>query len=333
MATTFDTVIRMSRSSMLIVCPQCATSYDLTASALGEGRSVRCTRCRTIWFASAQEMALEAAGAPDAGGMVPDSPDEAGTGSEAEFDGETPEPVDTAAEFAADTTDIAPEADPAAGQDQAAPEDPGVTDVIDGAPPLVPALEHERQFVPGEGPFPITGGDVETFARRRASKRAKKKRGFPALPKLRWPLAALPTLLLGLCAAVAILLGWRADAVRLLPQTASLYSAIGLGVNLRGLVFENIKTSREIHEGIPVMVVEGEIVSVSRKAVEVPRLRFGVRNGLGGEIYNWTAMPSRTIAGPGDRLPFRSRLASPPAETHDISVRFYNRRDAAAGLR
>jgi hypothetical protein len=81
------------------------------------------------------------------------------------------------------------------------------------------------------------------------------------------------------------------------------------------------------------MVVEGEIVSVSRKAVDVPRLRFGVRNGLGAEIYNWTAMPSRTIAASGDRVPFRSRLASPPAETHDISVRFYNRRDSVAGLR
>jgi len=102
-------------------------------------------------------------------------------------------------------------------------------------------------------------------------------------------------------------------------------------VNLRGLEFENIKTSREIHDGVPVMVVEGEIVSVSRKAVDVPRLRFGVRNGLGAEIYNWTAMPSRTIAASGDRVPFRSRLASPPAETHDISVRFYTRRDA--GLR
>ena len=62
-------------------------------------------------------------------------------------------------------------------------------------------------------------------------------------------------------------------------------------------------------------------------------LRFGVRNGLGAEIYNWTAMPSRTKAEPGERLSFRSRLASPPLEMHDISVRFYNPRDARAGLR
>ena len=100
-----------------------------------------------------------------------------------------------------------------------------------------------------------------------------------------------------------------------------------------GLAFENIKTSREINEGSPVIVVEGEIVSVSRKAVDVPRLRFGVRNGLGAEIYNWTAMPGRTVAQAGERVPFRARLASPPVEAHDVSVRFYTRRDAMAGLR
>lgn len=174
---------------------------------------------------------------------------------------------------------------------------------------------------------------MDAYVRRRASKRAKQKRSLPGFPKLKWPLAPLPTLLLGLSAATVFLVGWRTDVVRLLPQTASLYSTMGLGVNLRGLVFENIKTSRETHDGIPVMVVEGEIVSVSRKAVDVPRIRFGVRNGLGAEIYNWTAMPSRTIAPPGETIPFRSRLASPPAETHDITVRFYNRRDAAAPAR
>src|SRR5713226_5262964 len=36
---------------MLIVCPNCATSYRVEPSSLGAaGRSVRCVRCRTIWF-------------------------------------------------------------------------------------------------------------------------------------------------------------------------------------------------------------------------------------------------------------------------------------------
>ena len=103
-----------------------------------------------------------------------------------------------------------------------------MVETIDGAPPLAPGQHdeqqsHEAQFAPGEGPFPMTGGDIEAFARRRASKRAKDKRSF-TWPKLSWPLAPLPTLLLGLGATVAILIGWRADVVRLLPQTASLYS-------------------------------------------------------------------------------------------------------------
>ena len=59
MATTFDPVIRQSGSSMLIVCPHCTTSYDLKTAALGvEGRSVRCTRCQTVWHAAPPAMAV-----------------------------------------------------------------------------------------------------------------------------------------------------------------------------------------------------------------------------------------------------------------------------------
>ena len=304
---------------MLIACPQCTASYEISVAALGSGRSVRCARCRNVWFASAPEPVLETAGTADMDVMPePEQPAESEpAASEPAFQEEAVGVDDMAAAMAAQTAET--------GNDNSVPV------MMEDAPPLAPH-HHEHHYTPGEGPFPMTGGDPAAFERRRANKRAKQQSfDWKSLLKIRWPLAPVPTLLLGLGAVVVVLVGWRADVVRLLPQTASFYSAIGLGVNLRGLEFENIKTSREIHDGIPVMVVEGDIVSVSRKPVDVPRLRFGVRNGLGAEIYNWTAMPTRTLAGPGDRVPFRSRLASPPAETHDISVRFYNRRDA--GLR
>src|ERR1043165_3871420 len=39
---------------MQIVCPNCQTSYEVAAGSLGDaGRSVRCVRCRKIWFAAA----------------------------------------------------------------------------------------------------------------------------------------------------------------------------------------------------------------------------------------------------------------------------------------
>jgi hypothetical protein len=103
--------------------------------------------------------------------------------------------------------------------------------------------------------------------------------------------------------------------VRWLPQTASLYAAIGLPVNLRGLVFANVTTERETHDG-----------------VEVPRLRFSVRYQSGYEVYSWTALPSRNVLLPGETLPFSSRLASPPREGDRVEVRFFNRRDLSAEL-
>src|ERR1700722_14029852 len=37
---------------MLIVCPRCATSYEVDVASLRpNGRRVRCVRCRTIWQA------------------------------------------------------------------------------------------------------------------------------------------------------------------------------------------------------------------------------------------------------------------------------------------
>jgi hypothetical protein len=142
----------------------------------------------------------------------------------------------------------------------------------------------------------------------------------------------LTTAILMMLAIITGLVAWRNDVVRWLPQTASLYAAIGMPVNLRGLEFANVKTEQESQDGVPVLVVSGEIVSRSRHAVEVPRLRFAVHNGGGKEIYAWTALPSRNVLTPGAILPFRSRLASPPQEAHQVQVRFFNRRDLAAGL-
>jgi hypothetical protein len=138
--------------------------------------------------------------------------------------------------------------------------------------------------------------------------------------------------ILALVALNLMLIGWRSDVVRWLPQTASLYAAIGLPVNLRGLVFANVTTERETNDGVEVLVVQGTIVNNFKRAVEVPRLRFSVRYQGGYEVYSWTALPSRNVLLPGESLPFSSRLASPPREGDRVEVRFFNRRDLSAEL-
>jgi hypothetical protein len=143
----------------------------------------------------------------------------------------------------------------------------------------------------------------------------------------------LAAIILTLFVINATIIGWRADVVRVLPQTASLFAAIGLPVNLRGLTFANVTSAKETQEEVSVLIVEGTIANTTGAPVEVPRLRLAVRNEGGGEIYAWTALPDRTVLASGETLPFRTRLASPPAEGRDVVVRFFNRRDlASAGL-
>jgi hypothetical protein len=132
----------------------------------------------------------------------------------------------------------------------------------------------------------------------------------------------------GLLVIVGLLVGLRAEIVRHAPQMASLYAAIGMPVNLRKLVFTDVQLAREIHDGVPLLLVEGTIVSTSPMPVDVPRLRFSIRNAAGTEIYTWSAPPPQAKLPPFESMFFRGRLASPPPEAREIVVRFFTRRDA-----
>ena len=127
-------------------------------------------------------------------------------------------------------------------------------------------------------------------------------------------------------------IGCRADMVGWAPQASPLYAAIGLPVNVRGLVFTDVTVETQTRDGVPVLLVRGTIASTATRSVEVPRLRFAARNESENEIYSWTALPNRSLLAPGDTLAFQSRLASPAPEIRDVLVRFLNRRDVRAGI-
>ena len=125
----------------------------------------------------------------------------------------------------------------------------------------------------------------------------------------------------------------RQSLVRAAPELATLYAAIGFPVNLRGLEFQNIRTKQEIQDGITVLAIEGEVENVANRAVELPRVRLSVLGENGVEIYSWTALLPRSILYPHERVPFKSRLASPPAAGKEIMVRFLTRGDLTASIR
>jgi predicted Zn finger-like uncharacterized protein len=285
---------------MHIICPHCTTSYAIDLATLGaSGRTVRCSRCKEVWLARPQD-ATEVAPVP---AMA-----EAGQTSAA----------DAAAEW-----------------DALAREDDSLETPVVDSPSISADWPADGQGAPqdSENDWPSIarhdGSDPETGHPQPLSwlRRLVK----PPLRASGKPLVSLTTVCAAMGALVLALMIWRVDVVRLLPQTAAFYQMVGLKVNLRGLVFKDIKVATETMDGKPVLVIEGAIVGEARKPVELPRLRFSVRDAQGAEIYAWNAVLEQPVLKPGETAWFKSRLASPPPEGRNIDVRFFGKRDAAAG--
>jgi predicted Zn finger-like uncharacterized protein len=288
---------------MRIICPHCTTSYAIDLATLGgAGRTVRCSRCKETWLARPQD-ATEAALSPamaEAGGQTRSSED------------------DAAAEW-----DALAREDDTEGRETPVVDSPSIAgDLADG--------EASREAAEWLAMAGHDGAETQTARPRRRSWFSRLFR--PGLSGASGkPIIGLPTACAAMGALVLALTIWRVDVVRLLPQTAAFYKIVGLDVNLRGLLFKDVKITSETVEGKPVLVIEGVIVGESRKAVELPRLRFSVRDGQGAEIYAWNAVLEQSVLKPGEKAWFKSRLASPPAEGRNIDVRFFSRRDIAGG--
>ncbi|WP_424628131.1 MJ0042-type zinc finger domain-containing protein [Bradyrhizobium sp. SYSU BS000235] len=305
---------------MHIVCPHCTTSYAVDAANFTDaGRRVRCARCGEVWVAKPQEMAASAPMAAQdlrmQGSAAQDLP-----------------PQGTAA--APPETDFGSAAT-SAGADWQNHDAPHVES------PSISADWPEPEAAP---PADGTNGDWPAEAQQDGAAVhddqaiAPKKAGRMPSLKMRgnWarrlPTAsALPTLCVALAAITFALIAWRGEVVRLMPQTADFFKLTGLGVNLRGLSIEGVKVSSEIVDNKPVLLIEGAIVDVTRKTTEIPRLRFIVRNAKGADIYAWTTVLEQPVLHPGEKAWFKTRLASPPAEGREIAVRFFHKRDLAAG--
>ena len=321
---------------MLIVCPSCATSYMIDQASFGPaGRTVRCARCKVTWVASEPKNTpdvtafLDSVIAEAEGQSTPLARTEAAPPPAAAAPPPPPAQAVTADVGAEDSESItatdskAPPVEPR--PPEPAPAETPATEpaMIADAPSLVPPIEHEP--LPDAANAEPDSEDAESFDARRQRLQGRRKQ---SLRSSRWT-----AIILVLVACNVALLGARKDVVRYLPQTASLFAAIGLPVNLRNLKFENVRISKETQDGINNLIVEGAIVSEAGKPVEVPRLRFAARNSTGQEVYTWTMPPPRSILGPGERLEFRSQIPAPPADASDVMVRFFTAQDAAAGVK
>jgi predicted Zn finger-like uncharacterized protein len=188
----------------------------------------------------------------------------------------------------------------------------------------IPAPEPAAEVLPPEalGATPAEDTPAPSRPRKPASPRKQaRRRRAAASPARPWRLR--PALIaLGVLVAITVLIGLRVPIVRAAPQTARLYAALAIPVNLRGLDIANLTSRLYTEGGNRLLVVEGAITNVTSGARPVPALRFAVRDGKGAELYVWTARLDKHELAAGELLFFRNRLAAPPSEGRNVEVRF-----------
>ena len=323
---------------MLISCQNCATSYQVDPSSLGPaGRSVRCVRCQRVWFAANSMALAEIAQAHRADLAALSAPSVAPIRSSRAAGAEAPRK----------SPRIAPDSGPqperwkarrpgmrrrwtrAARRSRLRPQrrtmksSPNRNRRSLSSPP-----RRSRPIEQGETHRPAPAAGRRGHRDRRLAPRQEKA----PRRRLRWPLAAWPTVIPGpdrdqRGADRAARRGGEVAAADRLALCGD--RAAGQSARPRVRESHHRKGNPRRRAG-----AGGRGHDRERRVArhEVPRLRFGVRNGAGLEIYSWTALPTRSVLAPGETLAFRSRLASPPRERHDVVVRFFNRRDLVAGI-
>ncbi len=322
---------------MLIVCPSCTAGYNIDAAKLGEGgRNVRCAACSTQWFVTPEpQIAAEAELTP-----VPDSLAVAAPPPADPFDEEA-----MAREWAnAESWTPEPEPPPATPDAEAsaieAPDEPEPDAHAAGAAALAAAaaaaasartpwwrrmLPTRRAKAAKEAAQPAPA-PAPALARRKTAAPSGKGRAARLAGALRSPVAA------GLAgfALIGGLLWQREAVVRHAPSSAPLFAALGLPVNLSGLVFADVRSTVSREAQGRFLTVEGRIRSVAAGNVAVPTIEISIRGEDGRGVYTWTADPPRRTLRAGESLHFRTRLATPPEAGRDVEVRFADTARSAA---
>ena len=178
---------------MLLACPHCETQFQVAAAAIGNGRTVRCASCRNSWFAEPEPVFAEPA--------------------MAEADGET----------GAVSFETAPVQDDWAE----APAD------IEKSPPIAVDMFPEISISPEDRiAEPVAAEQIEETVQEQGPKAvARPVRKQSRMRNYRLSRPAAIAFVLAIVSIVSFF-GPRESIVRILPDLAGAYAAVGLPVNL-----------------------------------------------------------------------------------------------------
>lgn len=345
----------------LIRCPQCDTLHDIEGSFFANGpRKVRCAECRTVWEARDPATIRANAVVPDFDIRTNPAPKPAPE-ADLDLDWDLPatpalkpepartEPAKPAAMSQADIDafDFSMPAEPPAEDraisaeelealfaEEPKPAPAARKDALE-APIIVPAAMAQPEM-------PVDSlkhgtDDTDEMEERRANRRRNRLAATEAHHQHEAK-AAGRTSMTGIVLAAGIgslaMLGiLRHETVRLFPQAAPFFAAVGLGVSQHQLDIDNVRSRLTKENGIETLEVTGSIANITKSAQKIPILRLSIRSPAGQEIYVWTATADQGELAPGEKTMFRRRLASPPADSHSVMVRFVAKDDIVAAIR
>ena len=119
------------------------------------------------------------------------------------------------------------------------------------------------------------------------------------------------------------LVRYRQEISMIWPQSAGVYSSLGLKVNAHGIDFAHVDYRRENEDGQMVLAVTGNIINSGSRELPVPQnVRVTLSDANNHELYHWSFTPNVQTLKPGQSSPFLTRLSSPPPAARHLEVRF-----------
>jgi len=130
-----------------------------------------------------------------------------------------------------------------------------------------------------------------------------------------------------LLAVIVLVVGWsgihyRKSIASLWPQSSSLYAAVGMRVNTRGLEFRDKNAHYETDGQQDVLVITGHLLNTTSRELTVPTIRVALIDADKRELYHWNFSAGVPMLHPGQEATFHTQLASPPPAARNIELSF-----------
>lgn len=283
-------------STVVIACPHCGTRYQVPPETLGAtGRKVSCAHCGKAWLAE---------------GHPPPPPEE-----DRLFSPDEEEALDREFTAIEQRASIAEVAAPLRGT------------MPDGGPPpeVVRSIaEIKAAIAPRTAAEPPVAEPPPTPEQKVANGKLEKRQRAAArkLPAARLFRVIRIGAVLLLCALIAGGLIFRTEIVKVAPEMAGVYAALGLGVNVVGLEFTDVSTLMSRRGDSEVISVTAKIRGVEPRRVVVPPVVVSLLDAEGASIYQWSVVPPASDVEPGEAIDFSAELAGPPKGATQLRLGF-----------